>query len=135
MIEDCCGFVLIFLFTVLIAVPLAAYMKKVYNDKKNILDFLKPVEQTIFKICRINPDLQMNWKKYLIALLAIQVFWFVFAFVLLLFQGKLFLNPSAIPGMEWTLALHSSVSFLTSTNLQHYSGESGASYLWQIAVF
>jgi len=37
--------------------------------------------------------------------------------------------------MEWTLALHSSISFLTSTNLQHYAGETGASYLSQTAVF
>jgi len=135
MIEDSCGFVLIFLFTVLIAVPLGAYMKKVYSNEKNILDFLKPVEHLIFKICGLNPDSQMNWKKYLVALLTIQVFWLVFAFVILIFQGKLFLNPSAIPGMEWTLALHSSISFLSSTNLQHYSGESGASYLSQTGVF
>jgi len=135
MIEDSCGFVLIFLLTVLIAVPLGGYMKKVYSNEKNFLDFLKPVENLIFKICGINPDTHMNWKKYLVALLTIQVFWLVFAFVILLFQGKLFLNPSAIPGMEWTLALHSAISFLTSTNLQHYSGESGASYLSQTGVF
>ena len=135
MIEDSCGFLVIFLFTILIAVPFGKYMKKVYADEKNLLDFLKPFENFIFKICGINKDATMNWKQYLIALLSIQVFWLTFAFVMLLLQGLLFLNPSAIPGMEWTLALHSAVSFLTSTNLQHYSGESGASYLSQIAVF
>jgi K+-transporting ATPase ATPase A chain len=135
MIEDSCGFVLIFLFAVLMAVPLGRYMKKVYNNEKNTLDFLMPFENFVFKICRVDPGLPMTWKKYLIALLTIQVFWLVFAFVVLLFQGHLFLNPSGIPGMEWTLALHSSISFLTSTNLQHYSGESGASYLAQTGVF
>jgi len=135
MIEDSCGFVLIFLLTIMMAIPLGRYMKKVYNNEKNILDFLKPLEKLIFRICRVDPDQTMNWKKYLMALLTIQVFWLVFALVILLLQGKLFLNASAIPGMEWTLALHSSISFLTSTNLQHYSGESGASYLSQTAVF
>jgi K+-transporting ATPase A subunit len=37
--------------------------------------------------------------------------------------------------MEWSLALNSAISFLTSTDLQHYSGETGATYLSQIAVF
>jgi len=135
MIEDVLGFLLIFLFTLFIAVPFGKYMKKVYSDEKSILDFLKPVENSVFKLCRIDPHASMNWKKYLLALLTIQVPWLLFAFLMLLFQGKLFLNPSAIPGMEWTLALHSAISFLTSTNLQHYSGESGASYLSQTAVF
>lgn len=37
--------------------------------------------------------------------------------------------------MSFTQALHSAVSFLTSTNAQHYSGETGASYFAQMAVF
>ena len=37
--------------------------------------------------------------------------------------------------MEWTLAFNTAISFLTSTNLQHYSGETGASYLSQLGVF
>jgi len=135
MVKDLFGFLLIFLFTVFIALPFGRYMKKVYGNEKSILDFLRPLENFIFKLCHIDPDAPMTWKKYLIALLTIQVFWLIFAFLMLLFQGKLFLNPSAIPGMEWTLALHSAISFLTSTNLQHYSGESGASYLSQTAVF
>jgi len=42
----------------------------------------------------------------------------------LLLQGKLFLNPSAIPGMPWSLALNSAVSFLTSTKMQVAVGAS-----------
>src|SRR5471030_1344600 len=128
MIKDCIGFLLIFLFTVFISTHLGLYLKKVYKNEKSIFDFLKPAERLIFKICHIDPRSAMNWRQYLKALLVIQVFWMLFGFVMLLCQGKLFLNPSAIPGMEWTLALHSSISFLTSTNLQHYSGETGASY-------
>ena len=135
MIEDSFGFLLIFLLSVVIAIPAAKYMKQVYNNKQSLLDFLKPVEQFIFRICGIHADTSMNWKQYLVALLSIQVFWLLFAFVMLLLQGHLFLNPTGTPGMEWTLALHSAISFVTSANLQHYSGESGASYLSQTAVF
>jgi K+-transporting ATPase ATPase A chain len=68
----------------------------------------------------------MDWKQYLLALLTIQIVWIVPAFIVLILQGELFLNPAAIAGMDWHLALNSAVSFLTSTNLQHYSGETGA---------
>lgn len=37
--------------------------------------------------------------------------------------------------MEPILALHTAVSFLTSTNAQHYAGETGAMYFSQLAVF
>ena len=110
-------------------------MKRVYNDEKSILDFLIPLEKWICKRCRIDPEKSMNWKQYLLALLTIQIIWVIPAFIALLLQGKLFLNPAHIPGMAWSLALNSAVSFLTSTNLQHYAGETGASYLSQIAVF
>jgi len=135
MLADSFGFVLIFLITLLLAVPLGAYMKRVYGNEKSLLDFLIPLEKWIFKICRIDPGKSMDWKQYLLALLSIQVVWVIPAFMVLLLQGKLFLNPAHIPGMEWSLALNSAISFLTSTNLQHYSGETGASYLSQVAVF
>jgi len=135
MLSDSCGFALIFLITLLLALPLGAYMKRVYNGDKSLLDFLKPVENWILKICGIDPEKSMDWKQYVIALLIIQIIWVVPAFVVLMLQGKLFLNPAHVPGMEWSLALNSAISFLTSTNLQHYSGESGASYLSQTAVF
>jgi len=135
MVTDSCGFLLIFLITLLLAIPLGAYMKRVYNHEKSLLDFLRPVENGIYKLCGIDPAKSMDWKQYLLALLTIQVVWVAPAFILLLLQEKLFLNPAHVAGMEWSLALNSAISFLTSTNLQHYSGESGASYLSQIAVF
>ncbi|WP_426668889.1 potassium-transporting ATPase subunit KdpA [Mucilaginibacter sp. McL0603] len=135
MISDSFGFVLIFLFTLLLAIPMGAYMKRIYNGDKSFLDFLKPIENWIFRICRVNFEKSMDWKQYLKALLTIQLVWVIPAFIVLMLQGKLFLNPAHIPGMEWSLALNSVISFLTSTNLQHYSGESAASYLSQTCVF
>ncbi len=110
-------------------------MNTVYTDRKSLLGFLKPFENFIFKICRIDPLEQMNWKQYLIALAVINGVWFVCGFLILIFQGNLFLNPADNPSMEWSLAMNSVISFLTSTNLQHYSGESGATYLSQLSVF
>ena len=135
MVANIIGSVLIFISAVLLALPVATLMKKTYNNEKNVMDFMLPFERYIFKISRIDPGKEMDWKKYLSTLLLIQVFWFVFGFAILLIQGHLFFNPAHIPDMEWTLALNSAISFLTSTNLQHYSGETGATYLSQVSIF
>src|ERR1022692_1073072 len=120
------GCVLIFGVSVLLALLIGAYMNKVYKGVPIAIgmDFLKPFENLIFRICRIDPLKEMNWKQYLIAMALINGVWLVFGFVILIFQGSLFLNPAGNPSMEWSLGINSAISFLTSTNLQHYSGES-----------
>ncbi|WP_428327848.1 potassium-transporting ATPase subunit KdpA [Mucilaginibacter sp.] len=135
MIVDSFGFIVLFLVTLLLAVPLGGYMKRVYKHDKSFLDIISPVETWLFKICGIDQEKSMDWKQYLLALLCVQLVWILPAFILLILQGSLFLNPAHITGMEWSLALNSTISFITSTNLQHYAGESGASYLSQIGVF
>ena len=126
---------LIFIVSTLLALPLGNYMNKIYKGRKSLLDFVKPIETFIFKICGINPSTEMNWKQYLTAMVIINCVWMVFGFLILIFQGHLFLNPDGNASMEWSLAFNSAISFLTSTNLQHYSGESGATYLSQVSVF
>jgi potassium-transporting ATPase potassium-binding subunit len=135
MFQNSFGCIFIFVLSVLLAWPLGRYMSKVYKGDKSLFDFLKPFENFIFKICSINPLEQMNWKQYLVAMLVINVIWFVFAFFMLMFQGSLFFNPTYNPSMDWSLAFNSAISFVTSTNLQHYAGETGATYLSQIGVF
>ncbi len=135
MILSAISCLLIFAISILLAWPLGKYMAKVYKGEKNLLDFLTPLENLIFRFCKIDPQTEMNWQQYLIAMFCISGIWLVWGLVILLIQGKLFLNPAGNPSMEWTLALNSAISFLTSTNLQHYSGETGATYFSQIAVF
>ena len=126
---------LIFLVSVALARLTGKHMARVYKSEKDILDFLKPFEKLLFRLCRVDPEHNMSWKEYLTAFLVIQIPFFAEGFVVLLFQGSFPFNPAGNPSMEWTLALHSAGSFLTSTNLQYYSGESGATYLSQVGVF
>ena len=77
----------------------------------------------------------MNWKEFLKAMLTINLLWFVYGFFMLIFQDKLPLNPDGNPGQTPDLAFNSIISFVTNTNLQDYSGESGATYLTQLFVF
>ncbi len=126
---------LILVFTFILAAPLGKYIAKVFKGDKTCLDFLAPIENFIFRIAGTDPQKEMDWKENIKALLTINFLWFVWAIVILAFQNLLFLNPDNIVSMEPTQAFNTAVSFMTNTNLQHYSGETGASYLTQLIVF
>ncbi len=91
------------------------------------------VERLIYKVAGIRTT-DMTWKEYAKALLFSNLVMVVIAYLLLRLQGILPLNPSGIAGMEPLLSFNTASSFLTNTNLQHYSGESGLSYLSQMLV-
>src|SRR6478752_9588694 len=129
------GVILIFLLTVLLAYPLGKYIVKIFKGEKTFTDFMNPLERFIFRISGINPNESMNWKQFLKAMLTINMLWLVYAMFMLIFQDKLPLNPDGNPGQTPDLAFNSIVSFVTNTNLQDYSGESGATYLTQLFVF
>lgn len=126
--------ILTFVLTVLLAIPLGKYISRVFKGEKTLLDFLSPFEKWIFRISGINAEEEMNWKHNLKAMITINLIWFVWAISVLMLQDHLFLNPDKIPGMSLSQAFNTAVSFMTNTNLQHYSGETGASYLSQLFV-
>ena len=127
---------LLFGLAVLLAWPLGRYMARVYAGERTWLHFLTPLERGFYRLARLNPNQSMTWQRYVLALLITNAMWLVWAVAVLLVQDKvLFWNPDYIPAMSFTQALHTGVSFLTSTNTQHYSGETGASYFAQMAVF
>lgn len=76
----------------------------------------------------------MNWKEQLQALLTINLIWFLLSMFVLTNMSWLPLNPDANPSMSGDLAFNTAVSFVTNTNLQHYSGETGLSYLGQLML-
>ena len=125
------GIVATFLLTMVIAIPMGKYLAKVFAGEKVWTDFLKPLENGIYKLSGINIKEQMNWKQHLKALLTINILWLVYGFFVLILQGKLPLNPDGNPSMAPDLAFNTIISFVANTNLQHYSGESGVSYLTQ----
>lgn len=129
------GVIITFLLTVLIAIPLGKYFSKVFSGERTFLDFMNPFERFIFRICGIDSTKSMNWKEFLKAMLTINLLWLVYGFFMLIYQDKLPLNPDGNPGQTPDLAFNSIVSFVTNTNLQDYSGESGATYLTQLFVF
>ena len=120
--------------TLALAIPLGRYIASVYKGEKHWSDFLLPLERGIYKLAGVDPNSEMDWKQHLHALLTINALWFVYGFFMLLGQGALPLNPDGNAGMSPDLAFNTIISFVVNCNLQHYSGESGLTYLTQIAV-
>lgn len=133
MFYEILGILLMFALALAIGLPLGKYMAKVYAGEKTILDFFAPVEKFFFRISGIDPDKEMDWKEHLVALLTINLVWFVFSFIILLVQAHLFLNPDKNPNMLPDQAFNTAISFLVNCDLQHYSGETAATYLTQLA--
>jgi K+-transporting ATPase ATPase A chain len=128
------GVVFMYLVTLALAIPMGRYIAKVFNGQRTWLDFMAPLERAIFKFSGIDPHREMNWKQHLKALLTINVLWLFYTFFCLLLQGHLPLNPDKNPGQTPDLAFNTALSFLTNTNMQDYSGETGATYYTQLFV-
>ena len=129
------GVISIFIISLVLAIPLGRYIAKIYAGDKTLLDpIFNPIEKLIFKVSGINATDEMNWKQHLKALLSVNMVWFFLCFFVLLTQGMLPLNPDNNPSMTADLAFNTAISFLVNCNLQHYSGESGLSYLSQMVL-
>jgi K+-transporting ATPase ATPase A chain len=121
--------------TILTAKLIAPYLVRVYKRAPSRLDkVLNPIENFIYKICSIDPEHPMGWKQYFLAGLLLNVAQMVIAFLILVFQDKLPLNPLGFPGLSWDLAFHTVISFATNTNLQHYNGEATLSIFSQMTA-
>ena len=119
---------------VLCVIPMGKYMYHIATGKKTFADPLfDRVDNGIYKLCRIDRT-GMNWKQYTLKLLMTNGVMVFVGYAVLRLQEVLFLNPNGVEGMEATLSFNTIVSFMTNTNLQHYSGESGLSYLSQMLV-
>ncbi len=129
------GVLISFVITLAIGIPLGKYLAKMFAGERVWTDFMKPLERGIFKLSGINPNEPMNWKQFLKAMMMINSLWLVYGFFVLMYQDKLPLNPDGNPGMTPDLAFNSIISFVVNCNLQHYSGESGATYLTQHFIF
>ncbi|HBB6756686.1 TPA: potassium-transporting ATPase subunit KdpA [Citrobacter amalonaticus] len=127
------GFLLIASFLLILFVlarPLGAGLARLIGNHS--LPGTAMVERLIWRGLGISTH-EMNWKQYLLAILALNVLGLTLLFLLLLWQHLLPLNPQQLPGLPWHLALNTAVSFVTNTNWQAYSGETTLSYFSQMA--
>ena len=129
------GVIFMYVVMVLLAIPLGKYIGKVYEGERTWLDrILNPLDKLFFKLGGIKPEKEMNWKQHLVAMLTINLIWFIFSMLVLMNMSWLPLNPDGNPSMSADLAFNTTISFISNTNLQHYSGETGVSYLGQLTL-
>lgn len=124
----------IFILLLFIAIPLIGhYMAMIFTDgPKKPIPILSHLENWIYRLCGIQPNQEMTWKKYAKAMLYFNAIGLIFLFLLQLLQGWLPLNPQHFPAVEPALAFNTAVSFITNTNWQAYGGENTMSYLTQM---
>ncbi len=119
---------------VLIPAPwLGRYLFRAMEGERTWLTpVLGPIERLCYRSAGIDEHSEQDWKTYSLALLALTAVSLVSLFTMLMLQARLPLNPQAVPGMAWDLALNTAVSFVTNTNWQAYSGEAQLSYFSQM---
>ena len=133
LLEDVILIMLFLLIVTITAIPIGKYMSKVLTGKKTFMTpVIRPLEKFIYRICSIDENQEMTWKRYAYALLIFNIIGITFIFVLQLIQNFLPLNPAQLPGVRWDTALNTAISFSTNTNWQSYAGETTMSYLTQM---
>src|SRR5438128_346611 len=115
--------ILILAVTFLLAIPIGLYTVWVFEGRyRSPLSWIEN---------RLNTGAQ-NWKQYCIAFMAFNLVTFIVGYLILTLQPYLPLNPDHKSMLEPTTIFHTTISFMTNTNQQHYSGEVHLSYFSQL---
>lgn len=118
-----------------LVIPVGNYLYHISTGQKTFADpVMDRIDGVLYKISGVRPDKGMNWWQYAIALLTTNAVMVLIGYLILRIQSISILNPNGIASMEETLSFNTIISFMTNTNLQHYSGESGLSYFSQLLV-
>src|SRR5512141_2148504 len=115
----------------LVTRPMGVYLYRVLDPQgKTFLDpVLKPVERLLYRLMRVDPRSEQDWKRYAVSLLLFSLVGLLFTYAILRLQHLLPLNPQRLGPVSEHLAFNTAVSFTTNTNWQNYGGESTMSYL------
>jgi potassium-transporting ATPase potassium-binding subunit len=116
----------------LLAVPVAGYITRVLDGRSRVVRLFAPLENLLYRIAGVDPQTEMNWKRYALATISFNVLGVGFLYVLLRVQGWLPGNPQQFGAMTVDGAFNTAVSFVTNTNWQDYTPEQTVSYLTQM---
>jgi K+-transporting ATPase ATPase A chain len=116
------------------ALPLGFAMARLYSDRPPpLVRRFRKGEEAFLKLVGAEGSEEQDWRGYTRCVLAVAAVSSIGLYLILRLQGHLFLNPEGFSGLSPELALHTTASFVTSTNWQFYAGESTMSYLSQMA--
>jgi len=133
MVLDLIGIAITFAAVAVAAWFLGGFMASVFTGQRTFLHpILRPVEVSFYRLSGIKEDKEQSWVLYTVAMLAVQVVSFILTYVILRLQDHLPLNPMGFAAVAPDLAWNTTVSFVTNTNWQNYTGEQTMSYLSQM---
>jgi len=118
---------------ILLVKPMGSYFACVFQGERTFLTpIISPLEHFIYRLGGVNPEEEMTWKTYTVALLVFSFFGILLLFLIQRVQGFLPINPTMMSAVPSYTAINTAVSFVTNTNWQNYGGESTLSYLTQM---
>ncbi|AFZ03861.1 potassium-transporting ATPase subunit KdpA [Calothrix sp. PCC 6303] len=125
--------------TLLIVIAIAPffgkYLAKVFLGENTPFDFIfSPIEKILFALGGIRRRENMTGGQYARAVLYTNTIMGILVYFLLVTQKYLPFNPMRLVAPRWDLALHTTISFLTNTDQQHYAGETTLSYFSQTSA-
>lgn len=111
------------------------WMARVFQGQPCGLDrVLSPVERMLYRAAGVDPNSEMTWQTYAVALMAFNLLGVVVVYGVLRWQHLLPLNPQELAGVSSDLAFNTAISFASNTNWQSYGGESTLSNFSQMVA-
>ena len=118
----------------LLVKPLGGYMARVFDGTSTAVRWGAVPERALYRLCAIDPQESMDWKRYTLALLIFNLLGGLAVYALQRLQAPLPLNPQHMTAVSADSSFNTAISFVTNTNWQGYGGESTMSYLTQMLV-
>jgi K+-transporting ATPase ATPase A chain len=112
---------------------LGKYMAGVFRSTPDRLDQVcSPLERGIYRFSQIDSSQMMTGWQYARAIFVSNLVMAILVVIILMTQGGLPFNSTGLSAPTWDTALHTTISFLTNTDQQHYAGETTFSYASQV---
>jgi potassium-transporting ATPase potassium-binding subunit len=122
-------FAVYFLLLLLCMRPAGIYMTRIFQGDAR---FLRRFENVIYRFCGIDPQKEMNWREYTVAMLLFSLVSLLLTYVIERIQQWLPWNPQHMIAVPAELAWNTAASFTTNTNWQAYTPETTMSYFTQM---
>jgi potassium-transporting ATPase potassium-binding subunit len=117
----------------LTAIPLGRYLANIVEGSQCVaLRLGGGIERLMYRGCGIDPRQEMDWLRYVLAILLFNLLGALAVYALQRLQLWLPLNSEQLPNVSPDSAFNTAVSFATNTNWQGYAGESTMSQLTQM---
>ncbi|BAY24977.1 potassium-dependent ATPase subunit A [Calothrix sp. NIES-2100] len=111
------------------------YIADVFQGERTLLDsVMNPLERSIYALAGVRRKDNMTGWQYARAILYSNLVMGIVVYLLIFFQRFLPWNPNGLVAPTWDTVLHTTISFVTNTDQQHYSGENTLSYFSQVAA-